>query len=87
VPSVVGESQQTATSVLTGDGFQVNVVQGSGGAQYAAGTVFNQVPGANTTLAKGSKVTIYVQTAATPSASPTPTPSPSPTASGLGIGF
>ncbi len=86
VPSVVGESQQTATSVLTGDGFQVNVVQGSGGAQYAAGTVFNQVPGASTTLAKGSKVTIYVQTAATPSPTPTPTPTPSPTGSGGGGG-
>jgi serine/threonine-protein kinase len=87
VPSVVGESQQTATSVLTGDGFQVTVVQGSGGTQYAAGTVFNQVPGANTTLAKGSKVTIYVQTAATPSVSPTSSPIPSPTGSGGGLGF
>ena len=69
VPSVVGESQATANQVLTQAGFQVNVQQGSGPAQYANGTVFNQVPG-NGTAAKGSTVTIYVQNGASPTAPP-----------------
>ena len=68
VPSVVGESQQTATQVLTTAGFQVSVQQGTGGAQYANGMVFNQVPAGNATAAKGATVTIYVQTGASPSA-------------------
>ena len=78
VPSVIGESQATATSVLTQAGFQVNVQQGSGRAQYANGTVFNQVPG-NGTAAKGSTVTIYVQTGASPSAPPSASGSPTAT--------
>ncbi len=68
VPSVVGESQQTATQVLTTAGFHVSVQQGSGGAQFANGMVFNQVPAGNATAAKGATVTIYVQTGASPSA-------------------
>ena len=78
VPCGHGESQATANSVLTQAGFQVNVQQGSGPAQYANGTVFNQVPG-NGTAAKGSTVTIYVQTGASPSAPPSSS-SGSPTA-------
>ncbi len=90
VPSVIGESQQTATQVLTQAGFKVSVTQGSGGAQYANGTVFNQVPAANGTAAKGSTVNIFVQNGASPSASPSgsPSASPSPTGSGgTGLGF
>jgi beta-lactam-binding protein with PASTA domain len=83
VPPVVGDSQQTATTILTQAGFQVNVQQGSGPAQYASGTVFAQQPTASTSLAKGSKVTIYVQMTATPSSSPTPSPTGS---GGLGGG-
>ncbi len=90
VPSVIGESQQTATQVLTQAGFKVSVTQGSGGAQYANGTVFNQVPAANGTAAKGSTVNIFVQNGASPSPSPSgsPSASPSPTGSGgTGLGF
>jgi serine/threonine-protein kinase len=83
VPPVVGDSQQTANTILTAAGFQVNVQQGSGPAQYASGTVFAQQPAASTSLAKGSKVTIYVQAAASPPASPTPSPTGS---GGLGGG-
>jgi beta-lactam-binding protein with PASTA domain/tRNA A-37 threonylcarbamoyl transferase component Bud32 len=82
VPSVVGESQQTATQVLTTAGFQVSVQQGSGPAQYANGTVFNQVPAATGTAAKGSTVTIYVQTGQSPSPPPSSSASVSPTGSG-----
>jgi eukaryotic-like serine/threonine-protein kinase len=76
VPPVVGDSQATASSILTTAGFQVVVQQGSGPAQYAAGQVFAQQP-ASGNAAKGSKVTIFVQAAATPSASPSASPTPS----------
>ncbi len=81
VPSVVGDSQQTATQILTTAGFQVNVQQGSGPAQYANGTVFSQQP-ANGTAAKGATVTIFVQNGASASAPPSDTGSPSVTPSG-----
>jgi eukaryotic-like serine/threonine-protein kinase len=88
VPSVVGDSQQTATQVLTTAGFQVSVQQGSGPAQYANGTVFQQNP-ANGTATKGSTVTIFVQNGQSPSAPPTdtgtPTVTPSDTPTGGGI--
>jgi len=87
VPPVIGDSQQTATQVLTTAGFQVNVQQGSGPAQYANGTVFNQVPNGNGTAAKGSTVTIYVQTGASPSTSPSSgsgSPSAPPSSGGTG---
>ena len=88
VPSVVGESQQTATQVLTTAGFQISVQQGSGPAQYANGMVFNQVPAANGTAAKGSTVTIYVQTGQSPSAPPSSSATATPTGSGApGTGF
>jgi serine/threonine-protein kinase len=76
VPPVVGDSQATASNILTAAGFQVVAQQGSGPAQYAAGTVFAQQPSSGNAT-KGSKVTIFVQqTAATPSATPTQTPTP-----------
>ena len=81
VPSVVGDSQQTASQILTTAGFAVSVQPGSGPAQYANGTVFSQQPAATSTAAKGSTVTIFVQNGASPSPSPSPTPSSSPSAS------
>ena len=82
VPSVIGESAQTANQVLTNAGFAVNVQQGTGPAQYTNGTVFNQVPAAGVTAAKGSTVTIYVQNGASTSPSPSSSsPSPSPSSS------
>ncbi len=74
VPSVVGDSQATATQILTQAGFQVSTQQGSGSAQYPNGTVFSQVPGSGS-AAKGSTVIIYVQNGA--SASPSPSVSSS----------
>jgi serine/threonine-protein kinase len=81
VPSVVGDSQTTATQVLTTAGFQVSVQQGSGPAQYANGTVFQQNP-ANGTATKGSTVTIFVQNGQSPSAPPTDTATPTDTPTG-----
>ena len=78
VPSVVGDSQATASQVLTTAGFQVSVQQGSGPAQYANGTVFSQQP-ANGSATKGSTVTIFVQNGQSPSAPPTDTTTPTET--------
>jgi eukaryotic-like serine/threonine-protein kinase len=95
VQSVVGDSQATATQILTQAGFQVNVQQGTGPAQYANGLVFSQQPSSGT-APKGSTVTIYVQAGASPTGSPTapassttsPTGTPTATASGgTGLGF
>jgi eukaryotic-like serine/threonine-protein kinase len=84
VPTVVGDSQQTANQVLTSAGFAVNVQQGSGPSQYANGTVFTQQPGAGSTEPKGTTITIFVQNGASPSGSPSAPASPtaSPSASG-----
>ena len=85
VPSVVGDSQATASQILTQAGFQVSVTPGSGPAQYANGTVFSQQP-SNGTAAKGSTVIIYVQNGASATGSPTAPAStsttPTPTGSG-----
>ena len=89
VPSVVGDSQATATQELTQAGFQVSVTPGSGPSQYANGQVFSQQPSSGT-AAKGSTVVIYVQNGASATGSPTapasptatpPTPTPTPTVS------
>ena len=85
VPPVVGDSQATATQVLTTAGFQVSVQQGSGPLQYANGTVFQQNP-ANGTATKGSTVTIFVQNGQSPSAPPTDTATPTVTPTGTPTG-
>jgi serine/threonine protein kinase len=85
VPSVIGDSQQTANQILTTAGFAVTVQQGSGPSQYPNGTVFSQQPNANSMSAKGSTVTIFVQNGASPSPSVSPSstsPTPSPSGSG-----
>jgi eukaryotic-like serine/threonine-protein kinase len=86
VPSVVGDSEQTAENVLHTAGFQVSVQQGTAGSQYANGMVFQQVP-ASGTAPKGSTIVIYVQNGASPSPSPTPSPSPSGSQPGGPGGF
>ena len=81
VQSVIGDTAATATSILQGQGLQVVTKQGtSTGA--TPGDVFAQTPAANSSVAQGSTVTIYVQQApASPTASPTQsaTPTASPT--------
>jgi beta-lactam-binding protein with PASTA domain len=90
VQNVVGDPQATAQSILSGEGFNVNVVQAAGPASATPGNVFQQQP-ANGTAPKGSTVTIYVaqaqaSTSPTPSATPSQTPSatPTPTATATG---
>jgi eukaryotic-like serine/threonine-protein kinase len=86
VPSVIGDSQQTANQILTTAGFAVSVQQGSGPSQYANGTVFSQQPGANSNEPKGATITIFVQNGASASPSPSPSPTSSPTPSPTGSG-
>jgi beta-lactam-binding protein with PASTA domain/tRNA A-37 threonylcarbamoyl transferase component Bud32 len=90
VPNVVGDPQATATSILKGAGFNVQVNPAPGPASATVGNVFQQQPSSGT-LPQGSTVTIYVATAsATPSATPTAsarataTPTASPTATATG---
>ena len=85
VPSVVGDSQATATQILTNAGFQVSVQNGSGPANVANGTVFSQNP-QNGTATKGSTVTIFVQNGQSPSAPPTDTATPTVTPTGTPTG-
>jgi serine/threonine-protein kinase len=88
VPSVIGDSQQTAQQILTTAGFAVSVQQGSGPAQVPNGTVFSQQTNAGSTAAKGATVTIFVQNGASQSPSPPPTTgSPTPTSTGIPTGF
>jgi len=82
VPPVVGDSQATATQILTTAGFQVSVQNGSGPANVANGTVFSQNPPANGTATKGATVTIFVQTGQSPSTPASDTGSPTVSPSG-----
>ena len=90
VPSVIGDSQSTATTVLQGYGFTVVPKTLAGPANSTPGDVFQQNPGGQTSAAQGSTVTIYIAAqSASPTASPTPsatptTTSPSPTPSAGG---
>jgi beta-lactam-binding protein with PASTA domain/tRNA A-37 threonylcarbamoyl transferase component Bud32 len=81
VPSVVGDSQATASQILTNAGFQVSVQNGSGPANVANGTVFSQNP-QNGTATRGATVTIFVQNGQSPSAPPTDTATPTVTPTG-----
>jgi beta-lactam-binding protein with PASTA domain len=82
VPLVIGDSQQTASQILTNAGFEVNVQQRSGPPLYPNGTVFSQTPNGNDTATKGSQVIIYVQNGASPSTSPSTSSSPTITPTG-----
>ncbi|HWG65539.1 MAG TPA: Stk1 family PASTA domain-containing Ser/Thr kinase [Streptosporangiaceae bacterium] len=84
VQSVIGDPKSTAKSILTNQGFTVNVQTQAPPAGIQPGTVFQQNPTKGTILAKGSTVTIFV--AAQPKPSPPPTPTPTPTSSATPTG-
>jgi serine/threonine-protein kinase len=90
VPSVVGDSQATATQLLQTAGFSVVSKTESGApAGTTPGNVFAQNPTGNSSAVKGTPVTIFVAAQpTTPTASPTPsaTPSASPTPSATDSG-
>jgi eukaryotic-like serine/threonine-protein kinase len=79
VPQVTGIPVSSAVQELTNDGFTDNIVTTAGPPGTQPGLVWNQSPTAQTTEAKGYKVTIYVQPQATPSTTPSTTPSATPT--------
>ena len=68
VPNVTGETQQAATSTLTGDGFKVTTSNQSSSTQ-PAGTVLSQSPSSGT-AAYGSAVGLVIATAPTTSMVP-----------------
>ena len=79
VPSVTGDTASTAQQILQKAGFNVQAQTLNGPSSVPPGDVFQQTPAANSTVAPGSTVTIYI--AAAQSASPTPSPTPSATQS------
>jgi eukaryotic-like serine/threonine-protein kinase len=89
--SVIGETQDQATQVLSGAPYDYNVsVQfGPGTSQVSTpGEVYSTGPGPGQQLAPGGNIIIYVvqQASPSPSVSPSPTPSPTPTSGGGGGG-
>jgi eukaryotic-like serine/threonine-protein kinase len=85
VPNVVGVPANSAVTLLQNDGFKVNQITTAGPAGTTPGDVWQQNPNANTAVAGGSTVNIYIQPQAatqSPSGSPSASPSGSPTASG-----
>ena len=62
VPSVVGDTEATASSRLSGAGFHLNT-QTQTSSTVTAGNVISQSPGAGATATKGSTVTIVVASA------------------------
>jgi serine/threonine-protein kinase len=83
VPQVVGLSLSSAQATLSSFGLKWTIQQipGPVGDNIAPLTVWNQNPASNTSVPRGSSVTLFVQPPG-PTSSPTPTPtntSPSPT--------
>ncbi|KAB1912598.1 Stk1 family PASTA domain-containing Ser/Thr kinase [Micromonospora sp. AMSO31t] len=90
VPDVVGLSEDAAVRLLKNAGYEVRTLDGDDVAPDKAGRVSRQNPRADSKLARGERVTIFVDVAApepTDSASPgTPSPGTTPTTPGGGGG-
>ena len=69
VPSVVGETQAAATSVITGDKLVVGTVTTQSSAT-ASGTVISQSPAAAASVASGSAVNLVVSSGSAPPVPP-----------------
>ncbi len=80
VPNVVGLDETQAVSQLQQAGFSATVQQ-TWVAGKPVGVVLQQDPPAASYAAKGSSVTIFVNTKPTPSPSPSPSPSATPSSS------
>jgi eukaryotic-like serine/threonine-protein kinase len=82
VPDVRNDSASTAQQILQTAGLNPVTKTVPGPASATPGTVFQEVPGPNSSVPPNSTVTIYVAaTPPSPTASPTPSASSSPTAS------
>ncbi|MET8835704.1 Stk1 family PASTA domain-containing Ser/Thr kinase [Micromonospora sp. NPDC004540] len=90
VPNVLGLSENEARRQLENSGYKVRVLDGDEVTPDKAGKVSRQTPRADTPLARGERVTIYVDIPApeeTGSPTPTtPTPGVTPTTPGTGGG-
>jgi 6-phosphogluconolactonase len=62
VPNVVGSSQATATSDITGAGLAVGTVATASSSTVASGNVISESPAAGTSVASGSSVNLTVST-------------------------
>lgn len=78
VPNVVGDTQTTATTVITGAGLVVGTVTTQSSTTVASGNVISESPAAGTKVNKGSAVNLVVSSGAP---SPTPTSKPDLTGS------
>jgi beta-lactam-binding protein with PASTA domain/tRNA A-37 threonylcarbamoyl transferase component Bud32 len=78
IPSVLGMTEQQATSILEKAGFKVSSVPDSTSTE-PKGTVTRQSPDAGTNADQGSTVTILVSTYVAPTSPASPTASSSPT--------
>ncbi|GGR68200.1 putative serine/threonine-protein kinase [Micromonospora fulviviridis] len=91
VPNVLGLSEEEATRLLQNSGYKVRTLDGDEVAPDKVGKVSRQSPKGDTKLARGERVTIYVDIPLpepTESASPgTPSPGTTPTTPGGGGGF
>jgi eukaryotic-like serine/threonine-protein kinase len=63
VPDVIGQDQQTATSMLHSAGFQVQLIMVPPPDPSQSGSVVDEAPSGGTRAPKGSTVTIYVGSA------------------------
>jgi DNA-binding beta-propeller fold protein YncE len=65
VPNVVGDTQDAATSIITGTGLVVGTVTRQSDNTFSSGSVISESPAAGTTVAGGSAVNLVVSTGAT----------------------
>jgi hypothetical protein len=62
VPDVVGSSQASATTTITGAGLALGTVMQQSSSTVASGNVISETPSAGTTVAAGSSVSLVVST-------------------------
>ena len=74
VPNVVGQTQSSATTALTGAGLTVGAVSTATSTSIASGNVISQTPAAGASVAPGASVALVVSTgpAVTPPTLPVP---------------
>lgn len=85
VPSVVGQSEGSATTTLTNDGFQVST-EYEASSSVSSGCVIRQTPTAGTSLAPGKTVLLTISTGSSSSSSSTNSSSSSSTTNGTNSG-
>jgi hypothetical protein len=62
VPNIVGSTQSSATTAITGAGLVLGTVTSQSSATVASGEVISETPSAGTSVAAGSSVNLVVST-------------------------